>query len=60
MCQLPFTPQQVSWYSLLIEAVNPKTIVQLQQLGQLKNPMTSTGIEPATFRLVVQCLIYEY
>jgi hypothetical protein len=25
----------------------------LEELGQLKNPMTSSGIEPATIRLVV-------
>jgi hypothetical protein len=37
MRQLPFTP---------------KTIVRLEGLGQLKNPMTS-GIEPVTFWLVV-------
>jgi hypothetical protein len=24
----------------------------MEELGQLKNPMTSSGIEPATFRLV--------
>jgi hypothetical protein len=29
--------------------------VRLEGLGQLKNPMTS-GTEPATFRLVAQCL----
>jgi hypothetical protein len=29
--------------------------VRLEGLGQLKNPMTSSGIEPATFRLVAQC-----
>jgi hypothetical protein len=28
----------------------------LEGLGQLKNPMTSPGIEPATFWLVAQCL----
>jgi hypothetical protein len=26
--------------------------VRLEGLGQLKNPMTSSGIEPATFRIV--------
>jgi hypothetical protein len=32
------------------------TIVGLERLGKLKNPMPSSGIEPATFRLVAQCL----
>jgi hypothetical protein len=27
----------------------------LEGLGQLKNLMTSSGVEPATFRLVAQC-----
>jgi hypothetical protein len=27
-------------------------MVQLEGLGELKNPMISSGIEPATFRLV--------
>jgi hypothetical protein len=27
-------------------------VVRLEGLGQLKNPMISSGIEPATFRLV--------
>jgi hypothetical protein len=30
--------------------------VRLEGLGQLKNPMTSSKIEPATFRLVALCL----
>jgi hypothetical protein len=30
--------------------------VRLEGLGQLKNPMTSSGIEPTIFQLVVQCL----
>jgi hypothetical protein len=32
--------------------VDPRTIVRLKGLGQLKNRMTSSGIEPATFLLV--------
>jgi hypothetical protein len=40
----PLPPERF-WYSFLLEA-----IVQLEGLGQLKNPMTSLGIEPATFR----------
>jgi hypothetical protein len=30
--------------------------VRLERLGQLKNPVTSSGIEPATLRLVSYCL----
>jgi hypothetical protein len=48
----PFTPQEDSWYSFLLEAEStPGAIVRLEGLSQLKSPMTS-GYEPATFRLV--------
>jgi hypothetical protein len=36
--------------------VDPSVIMRLQGLGQLRNPITSSGIEPATFRLIAQCL----
>jgi hypothetical protein len=36
--------------------VDPRAIVRMKGLGQFKNPMTSTGIETATFRLVAQRL----
>jgi hypothetical protein len=32
--------------------VDVRAIVQLEGLGQLKNPMTSSGFEPVTFRLL--------
>jgi hypothetical protein len=33
--------------------------VQLEGLGQLKNAMTSSGMETATFQLVAKCLNQE-
>jgi hypothetical protein len=46
-------PQEDSWYSFLLEAESiPRSIVRLEGLGQLKNPMTSPRIEPATLWLV--------
>jgi hypothetical protein len=36
--------------------VDPRDIVRLEGLGQLKNPMTSSGIQPATLRIVAECL----
>jgi hypothetical protein len=32
--------------------VDPRAIVRLEGLSQLENPMTSSEIEPATFRIV--------
>jgi hypothetical protein len=36
--------------------VDPRAIVRLEGLGQLKNPVISSGIEPATFLLVAYFL----
>jgi hypothetical protein len=36
--------------------VDPRAIVWLEGLGQMKNPMTSSGTEPVTLRLVAWCL----
>jgi hypothetical protein len=49
-----FTSQEDSWYSFLLEPVDPRAIVQLQGLGKFKkNQMTSLGIEPTTFWLLL-------
>jgi len=50
----PLHPRKYSWYSFLLEAVNPRAIVRPEELCQKNIPMTPLGIEPATFRLVAQ------
>jgi hypothetical protein len=43
----PFTPSKIHsthWY-------DPRAIVRLEEFDQFKNPTTSSGIKPATFRL---------
>jgi hypothetical protein len=51
----PGAPLPVERFLVLISLrdwVDPRVIMLLEGLGQFKNPMTSWGIERATFRLV--------
>ena len=42
-----------SWWSFLLEAVlDPRAVMRLEGLGQLRDPVTSPGIETARFWLV--------
>jgi hypothetical protein len=50
--QPPFTTRKIPWYSTVRGGVDPRAIVQLEGLGQLKNSMNSSGIEPVTCWLV--------
>ena len=53
----PLPRRNYSWYSFLLEAESsPRFTVRPVGLCQGKIPVTPSGIEPATFRLVVRCL----
>jgi len=53
----PLLPRKYSWYSFLLRAEStPGAMVWPEGLCQWKIPVTPLGMEPATFRLVAQCL----
>jgi hypothetical protein len=48
----PLPPRKIPGTHFLLESAT----VRLEELGQMKNPMTSSGTEPVTFRLAALCL----
>jgi hypothetical protein len=51
-----YSPQNFLVLISVIGRVDPRAILRLEGLLELENLMTSSGIEPATFRLVAWCL----
>jgi hypothetical protein len=49
----PFTLMKIPVFISVRDGVNPRAILLLERLVQLKNPMISSGIVPAAFRLEV-------
>ena len=52
----PLPRRKYTWYSFLLDWVDPRATVWPEGLCQWKIPKIPTGIEPATYRIEARCL----
>jgi hypothetical protein len=55
----PLPPSKILVFISVRSCVDLRATIRLEELGKLKNPTTSSGLQHAIFRFAVKCLISQ-